>query len=283
MTYVPCRDRRFLLKLAELNARVYRSYAFWLKHLVERLGANAARQLWNGAFPKYDSEFLQEILASGWQAEGDSDSQGPTSSRPSKLEGYLGPGTDGMTGPEAESLIEGTAPLAQIRERFPDVRVERQTSTYETLHLYLHGIALLSEALIDRYEKQGELIVYDVLYAQRYAMGRRMGSSAADFFRFVEGESETPDIFSAGLEVEKVKVSPSEHITLVKECEWARYFRERHPRVGYLVACSTDEPFARGFHESLRLKRTSTLMEGASHCDFRYYSLAADPDGNRAC
>ena len=32
-----------------------------------------------------------------------------------------------------------------------------------------------------------------------------------------------------------------------------------------------DEPFARGFNPQLRLERTKTIMEGADHCDFRYY------------
>jgi hypothetical protein len=261
------------MRLSELNARVHKSYDFWLKHLVERLGATAVRQLWNDAFQKYDSEFLQEILASGWRPVKGVNSQEEAPIATIELSSTLGPGVDGMPALEAQSLTEETPPLVQIRERFPNLHVERETTAYEALHLFAHGMALLSEALIDSCGKQGELIAYDVLHAQRLAMGQRMGGSVADFIRFVDREPETPDMFSAGLEVEKVKVSPSEHVTLVKECEWARYFRERHPGVGYLVACSTDAAFARGFHESLRLKRTSTLMEGGTQCDFRYYCV----------
>lgn len=55
-------------------------------------------------------------------------------------------------------------------------------------------------------------------------------------------------------------------------CEWARYFQERHPRVGYLMACSTDETAYRAFNPSLRLQRTQTLMEGGALCDFRIYA-----------
>lgn len=278
MSYVSCRDRRFPLRLEELDARVRKSYAFWLNHLVERIGASATRQLWNGAFEKYDSEFLHKILASGWQAaQGTGLHEGAPS--PVNMQGeHLGPEADGMSAPEAQSLIEGTPPLLQIGERFPDVRVERETSAYESLHLSAHGVALLSEALIDSYGKQGELIAYDVISTQRRELGQRIGGRTTDFFRFLDEGSGTPDVFSAGLELENVKVSPTEHITLVKECEWARYFQERHPNVGYLVACSTDEAFARGFHESIRLVRTSTLMEGGMECDFRYYSFGAVPD-----
>jgi hypothetical protein len=256
-----------------LTARVFTSHTYWLKHLVERLGATAARQLWRDGFKKYDTALLQEILASGWQEVRGPDSQDAQTGPVIEQSRNLGPGIDYMSALEARSLIEEAPPLPQIRERFPNLLVERETTAYEALHLFAHGMALLSEALIDSYGKQGELIAYDVLHAQRFAMGQRMGGSVADFIRFVDGESETPDMFSAGLEIEKTKVSPTEHVTLVKECEWARYFRERHPGVGYLVACSTDEVFALGFHESLRLKRTSTLMEGGSQCDFRYYCV----------
>lgn len=35
------------------------------------------------------------------------------------------------------------------------------------------------------------------------------------------------------------------------------------------MACSTDEAAYRAFNDSLRLQRTSTLMEGGQVCDFR--------------
>ncbi len=60
----------------------------------------------------------------------------------------------------------------------------------------------------------------------------------------------------------------------VTQCEWARYFRERHPLVGYLMACSTDEAAYRAFNPALRLQRTSTLMEGGQVCDFRIYAAS---------
>ena len=280
MKYVPCRERRFPLLLQPIAARVEAGYAFWMKHLVERLGSDAARRLWRDAFAGYDRTLLESILASGWSAVSAPDSPDEAPSPSSILGRYLGEGDLGMPTSEAESLIEATPPLPQFRERFPKLDVQRETATFEALHLYAHGIALLAEALIDGYGKQGELIAYDVLSAGRRASGKRMGGAVADFIRLCDEESETPDIFSAGLEFEKTSISPTEHITRVTECEWARYFREKHPRVGYLVACSTDEAFARGFNESLRLQRTATLMEDGEACDFRYYSLEDTSGGS---
>lgn len=40
---------------------------------------------------------------------------------------------------------------------------------------------------------------------------------------------------------------------------------------GVALSCCRDEPFARGFNPRLQLVRTKTIMEGADHCDFRYY------------
>ena len=111
-------------------------------------------------------------------------------------------------------------------------------------------------------------------------MGQRMGGSVADFMREFDEEPETPSIYAAGLDVENVATAPTEHITRVKHCEWARYFNERHPGVGYLVACSADEAFGRGYNESLRMQRTSTIMEGGSECDFRWYSAKGTNGGS---
>ena len=42
------------------------------------------------------------------------------------------------------------------------------------------------------------------------------------------------------------------------------------PEFGFLLACSSDFPFAEGFGPDIKLTRTQTIMQGASHCDFRY-------------
>lgn len=40
---------------------------------------------------------------------------------------------------------------------------------------------------------------------------------------------------------------------------------------GVEYSCCRDEPFAKGLNPHLKLVRTKTIMEGADHCDFRYY------------
>ncbi|HOC42669.1 MAG TPA: L-2-amino-thiazoline-4-carboxylic acid hydrolase [Thermoanaerobaculales bacterium] len=70
-----------------------------------------------------------------------------------------------------------------------------------------------------------------------------------------------------------VRASDSEVVLHIRACEWARYFRERHFSVGYLVACSTDDAELRAVTDNLRMQRTSTIMEGGTVCDFRVYKV----------
>ena len=53
-------------------------------------------------------------------------------------------------------------------------------------------------------------------------------------------------------------------------------YHEKYEELGVLefgvgLSCCRDEPFARGFNPKLKLVRTTTIMEGAKNCDFRYY------------
>lgn len=50
-----------------------------------------------------------------------------------------------------------------------------------------------------------------------------------------------------------------------------RYGKELgEPELGFLLVCSSDFPFVEGFGADMRLARTQTIMQGATHCDFRY-------------
>jgi hypothetical protein len=40
--------------------------------------------------------------------------------------------------------------------------------------------------------------------------------------------------------------------------------------IGKLLSCTRDYEFIAGYDPSIELTRTQTVMEGATHCDFRY-------------
>ena len=57
----------------------------------------------------------------------------------------------------------------------------------------------------------------------------------------------------------------------VTECRYAEFYKELgEPELGFLLVCSADFPTAEGFGPDIKLTRTQTIMQGASHCDFRY-------------
>ena len=57
----------------------------------------------------------------------------------------------------------------------------------------------------------------------------------------------------------------------VTRCMYAEMYREMGlGEIGHLLSCQRDGTFCEGYDERLSLKRTQTIMQGASHCDFDY-------------
>jgi hypothetical protein len=57
----------------------------------------------------------------------------------------------------------------------------------------------------------------------------------------------------------------------VTGCRYAQFYKELGvPELGFLLVCGADFPIAEGFGPEITLTRTQTIMQGASHCDFRY-------------
>jgi hypothetical protein len=57
----------------------------------------------------------------------------------------------------------------------------------------------------------------------------------------------------------------------VTRCRYAEFYKERGlTELGYLLHCNRDFAMIDGFNPDLKLTRSQTVMEGASHCDFRF-------------
>ncbi len=55
----------------------------------------------------------------------------------------------------------------------------------------------------------------------------------------------------------------------VVSCQWAELFAELgEPEIGHLLFCSQDFVWCSAI-EGMELERTTTIMQGADHCDFR--------------
>ena len=65
----------------------------------------------------------------------------------------------------------------------------------------------------------------------------------------------------------------------VTRCRYAELYQALGiPELGALLSCNRDFALIEGFNAEVQLERRQTIMQGASHCDFRY-SLAAYEDG----
>lgn len=73
------------------------------------------------------------------------------------------------------------------------------------------------------------------------------------------------------LTVEVLRQTDTEYDYNVTRCRYAEMYRDMGlGEIGHLLSCQRDGTFCEGYDPRLRLTRTQTIMQGASHCDFRY-------------
>ena len=124
--------------------------------------------------------------------------------------------------------------------------------------------AIVRKALGDLYRKYGEKW-------WRTQGARNLGEKVASAF----------EMFAAGdaLEYEVVKKTPEAFEVNVTECRYAEFYNKiGAPELGFLLTCSADFSHAEGFGADVQLTRTQTIMQGASHCDFRYALQQSEKD-----
>ena len=102
---------------------------------------------------------------------------------------------------------------------------------------------------------------------------------ARDFAAKVGGKtsmrtfSELKPLWQMGgaLEIEVLREDETHMDYNVTRCRYAEMYREMGlGEIGHLLSCQRDGTFCEGYDPKLTLERTQTIMQGASHCDFRY-------------
>jgi hypothetical protein len=74
-----------------------------------------------------------------------------------------------------------------------------------------------------------------------------------------------------GLDIQPVAKSAGKLDFNVTRCQYAEFYKQLGlPELGALFHCSRDFAMVEGFSPGLELERTQTIMQGASHCDFRF-------------
>jgi len=76
---------------------------------------------------------------------------------------------------------------------------------------------------------------------------------------------------NGSLELEVIEASGERLDYNVHRCRYAEMYKEMGlNEIGDLLSCQRDAVFCKGIDPRIQLERTQTIMEGASHCDFRY-------------
>jgi len=73
------------------------------------------------------------------------------------------------------------------------------------------------------------------------------------------------------LEMDVLEESPERFSFNVTRCRYAEMYTALGvPELGALLSCNRDYSLVEGFNGAVDLERTQTIMQGASHCDFRF-------------
>jgi hypothetical protein len=86
-------------------------------------------------------------------------------------------------------------------------------------------------------------------------------------------EKVSSSVWAAGgsLDIKPIAKSTDRLDFDVTRCQFAEFYKELGlPELGFLFHCNRDFAMVDGFSSGLALKRTQTIMQGASHCDFRF-------------
>ena len=81
------------------------------------------------------------------------------------------------------------------------------------------------------------------------------------------------DLWTRGdaLRIDVLETSEDKYRFNVTMCRYAQMYKEMGlGEIGHLLSCQRVGTFCEGYDPRLKLQRTQTIMQGASHCDFRY-------------
>ena len=130
----------------------------------------------------------------------------------------------------------------------------------------------LIEALSKRFDKN------EVLEVVRKTVIEMAGQQGEDLAENLGGcgsqefvESLTYWTKDDALELEVLEQSDQKLDFNVRRCRYAELYKSLGaPELGAIFSCNRDFALIDGFNAEADLKRTQTIMSGASHCDFRY-------------
>jgi hypothetical protein len=121
----------------------------------------------------------------------------------------------------------------------------------------------------------GEARAREILAGVIRDLARQSGCAAAESV----GGNDLPHLRQA---IERWRADDALELTVLRDdagglefdvtrCRYAEMYRRLGLEdLGPLLSCNRDGAMIEGFNPAVEFRRTQTLMEGATHCDFRY-------------
>jgi hypothetical protein len=110
-------------------------------------------------------------------------------------------------------------------------------------------------------------VIVNLAHEAGAELAGRLGEASLEAFaRGVERWKE-----GGALEIDLLEETPERLSFNVTRCKYAEMYRALGlADLGGSLSCQRDFALIEGFNPDITLERTQTLMEGASHCDFRF-------------
>ena len=110
-------------------------------------------------------------------------------------------------------------------------------------------------------------VIVGIAEEQGRALSTRMGGDDLPTF----SRSKDPWVRGGALESDTLEDNDRRVSFNVTRCRYAEMYRDLGMAdLGGIFSCGRDGALSTGFNPRIKLSRTQTIMEGASHCDFRY-------------
>ncbi len=153
-------------------------------------------------------------------------------------------------------MAEAAPPMAMIERRRLEATILKHV--YETLKAS-HGEAVAKKAIADS--------VRNASIEQGRQMAEKSGETSMQSFVDLQSLWTMED----ALRVDVQKQTPEEFVFHVTRCRYAEMYKDMGlGEIGHLLSCQRDGTFCEGYDPKLKLTRSQTIMQGASHCDFSY-------------
>jgi hypothetical protein len=76
---------------------------------------------------------------------------------------------------------------------------------------------------------------------------------------------------NGALEIELLESKSDELAFNVTRCRYSEMYKDIGlDAIGDILSCNRDAEFCVGYNSDIEFQRTRTIMQGDSHCDFRY-------------